>query len=119
MIEQLLKKLTVLNSHTAENLGSGLLPVFSTPSLVAFMENTAMQLIELPEGGSSVGTSIAVKHVKASAVGEELCCMATLVQNEGRRYLFELVVTDAKGDVVGEGSHERFVVDVARFMAKL
>lgn len=119
MNNQFSKKLTVTSSQTAESLGSGLLPVFSTPSLVAFMENTAMQLIELPEGGSSVGTSISVKHLKASAIGEELTCMANLTLNEGRRYAFELVVTDSKGDVVGEGVHERFVVDVQRFMAKV
>jgi len=119
MSKQFSKKLTVLSSQTAESLGSGLLPVFSTPSLVAFMENTAMQLIELPEGGSSVGTSISVKHMKASAIGEELTCVASLTENEGRRYAFELQVTDSKGDVVGEGVHERFLVDVQRFMSKL
>lgn len=119
MNKELSKKLTVLNSQTAESLGSGLLPVFSTPSLVAFMENTAMQLIDLPEGGSSVGTSISVKHLKASAVGEELTCVAQLVESEGRRFVFKLKVTDSSGELIGEGIHERFVVNVERFMSKL
>ena len=119
MNKQFSQQLTVTTKQTAEALGSGLLSVFSTPSLVAFMENTAMQLIELPVGGSSVGTSIAVKHLKASRVGEVLTCVATLTENEGRRYAFELQVTDTAGDMVGEGVHERFVVDVERFMKKL
>lgn len=113
------QRLIVQPNQTAEKLGSGLLAVFSTPSLVAFMENTAMQLISLPEGGSSVGTSISVKHLKASKIGEELTCVATLTESEGRRYAFELKVTDSKGELVGEGQHERFVVDVQRFMDKL
>lgn len=119
MNKKFTQTLIVNPKQTAENLGSGLLPVFSTPSLVAFMENTAMQMIDLPEGGSSVGTSISVKHLKASAIGETLTCEATLVEDEGRRYAFELKVTDSKGDIVGEGQHERFVVDIQRFMSKL
>ncbi len=119
MDKQITKTLTVRPEQTAESLGSGLLPVFSTPSLVAFMENTAMQLIELPEGSSSVGTSISVKHLKASRVGEVLACVATLTNRDGRRYEFELKVTDSAGDVVGEGVHERFLVDVERFMSKI
>ena len=113
------QQLIVKPSQTAEKLGSGLLAVFSTPSLVAFMENTAMQMIELPEGASSVGTSIAVKHLKASKIGEELNCEARIMNVDGRKYTFELKVTDSKGDLVGEGQHERFVVDVVRFMSKL
>lgn len=119
MKKQLTQTLTVGADQTAESFGSGLLPVFSTPSLVAFMENTAMKLIELPVGSSSVGTSIAVKHLKASRVGEMLTCVATLVESEGRRFAFELTVTDTSGAIVGEGVHERFVVDVDRFMAKV
>jgi len=119
MNKQFSQQLTVTTKQTAESLGSGLLPVFSTPSLVAFMENTAMQLIELPAGSSSVGTSIAVKHLKASKIGEVLTCTASLTENEGRRYEFELQVTDTSGDVVGNGVHERVVVDVEGFMRKI
>lgn len=119
MNKQFSQKIIVTVEQTAEKLGSGLLPVYSTPSLVAFMENTAMQMIDLPAGGSSVGTSIAVKHLKASKVGEELTCVATLTESEGRKYAFELSVTDSTGAVIGEGVHERFVVDIERFMSKI
>ncbi len=111
--------ITVNELQTASEYGSGLLPVFATPALVALMENTAMQLIELPEGGSSVGTSISVKHLKASAIGEIINCEATLTTVEGRKYTFELTATDSAGDVVGTGNHERILIDVERFMNKL
>ena len=113
------QQLVVSAELTAQQVGSGLLPVFSTPSLVAFMENTAMQLIELPDGASNVGTSITVKHLKASKIGEQLKCVAELTESEGRRYAFSIKVTDSRGDLVGEAIHERFVVDIERFMSKL
>lgn len=111
--------ITVTENQTAEKLGSGLLPVFSTPSLVALMENTAMQLIELPEGGSSVGISICVKHLKASVVGTQITCEAELIEKEGRKFSFKLRAYDNLGDLIGEGTHERFVIDIQRFMEKL
>ena len=119
MNKQLTQSIIVDNSHTAESLGSGLLPVFSTPAMIALMENTAMKIIELPEGSSSVGTSISVKHLKASPIGEKITCNATLSLNEGRRYEFQLEVFDSKGDLVGSGNHERFIVNIEKFMSKL
>lgn len=113
------KTITVKESQTAESLGSGLLPVFSTPALVALMENTAMQLIELPEGKSSVGTSICVKHLKASAVGAKITCEARLIEIDGRKYKFEIQAKDESADIIGEGTHERVLIDIAKFMAKL
>jgi len=113
------QKIVVSEKQTAARLGSGLLAVFATPSLVALMENTAMQLIDVPEGKSSVGTAISVKHLKASAVGEELECIAELVSCEGRKYNFEIKTFDSKGDLIGEGTHERYLIDIERFMGKL
>jgi predicted thioesterase len=119
MIKQLTQTTTVTEDQTAERLGSGLLAVFSTPALVAFMENTAMQLIETPEGSSSVGTSICVKHLKASAVGETISCTATLTEVEGRLYRFTFEATDSKGNTIGTGTHERALIDIERFMSKI
>ena len=109
----------VQENQTATQFGSGLLPVFATPALVALMENTAMQLIELPEGSSSVGISINVKHLKASLVGESITCEATLIAIEGKKYTFNIIATDSSGDIIGTGNHERVVIDIERFMAKL
>ena len=119
MNKSLTQTITVNEHQTASEYGSGLLPVFATPALVALMENTAMQLIELPEGGSSVGISISVKHLKASAIGEIINCEAILTAVEGRKYTFELTATDSIGDIVGTGNHERVLIDVERFMNKL
>jgi fluoroacetyl-CoA thioesterase len=113
------KKIIVSNELTAAVVGSGLLPVFSTPSMIAFMENTAMDLIELKTNESSVGTNINAQHLKASAVGETLSCTATLTANEGRKYSFEIVVENEKNEIVGKATHDRFVVDIERFMSKI
>ena len=109
----------IKENQTAAEYSSGLLPVFATPALIGLMENTAMQLIELPEGSSSVGISINMKHLKATPVGAEIKCTAKLVEVDGRRYSFEIIATDATGDVIGEATHERFVVNVEKFMSKL
>jgi len=109
----------VSNMQTAEALGSGLLPVLSTPALVAFMENTAMQLIPLTANTSSVGTEISVKHLKASAVGEKIKCTATLLENEGKKYVFDIKAIDSKNQIIGEAKHTRNLIDIERFMSKL
>lgn len=119
MKNELTQTLQVTEEQTAEKLGSGLLPVLATPALIAFMENTAMKLIETPEGKSSVGTAISIKHCKASSIGETITCTATLTANEGRRYEFQLIAKDSKNDIIGEGTHERFVVDIEKFMSKI
>ena len=119
MQNSLIQTIIVQKFQTALQYGSGLLPVFATPALVALMENTAMQLIILPEGSSSVGISISVKHLKASAVGSEIKCKATIAAIEGRKYSFELIATDASGDIIAEGFHERVLIDIEKFMSKL
>ena len=110
----------VSENQTALYLGSGSLPVFGTPALIALMENTSMKLLtDLPTGSSSVGISMNMKHTKASLVGAEIQCTATIIAIEGRKYTFKLEATDKAGDSIGEGIHERVVVDIAKFMAKI
>ncbi len=112
--------ITVNESQTAQFVGSGGLPVFSTPSLIALMESTAMNMFtELPEGKTSVGTEISIKHLKASPIGALVHCTATVIGIEGRRYTFSLKAFDDNDFVLGEGTHERFVVDIEKFMSKL
>ncbi len=106
--------------HTAESMGSGTLPVLATPALIAFLENTAMKLVDnLPEGETTVGTSMNLQHLKASAVGETIHCEARLTHQEGRRYTFSIKATNSRGETIGEGTHERFAVHAERFMGKL
>lgn len=113
------QNMRVEEKHTASSLGSGSLLVFATPALVAFMENTAMKMIQLPEGKTSVGTSIDVKHLKASPVGAEVSCTARLTKQEERKYTFEIEVLNEAGEILGTAIHERFSVDSERFMSKL
>ncbi len=115
------QKKVVKPTDTALSMGSGALEVFATPAMVAFMENTATKVVEqcLAEGETSVGTAIDVKHLRASAVGATLSCRATLVEVDGRRLDFEIVVVDEQNNVVGEAHHARFVVNAERFLSKL
>jgi len=115
----LTQTIQVQANQTATQYGSGLLEVFATPALIGLMENTAMKLIELPEGSSSVGTSINMKHLKASPIGEIIECTATITAIEGRKYSFEVKVTDSKGDLIGEATHERVIINIEKFMSKI
>lgn len=106
--------------QTAEHLGSGTLAVLATPALIAWLENTAMKLIiGLSPEETSVGISMNLKHLKASGVGEIIQCEAILTVVEGRKFTFELLATNALGDLIAEGIHERVAVNIKRFMSKI
>ena len=107
----------VTDTETAEILGSGGLPVYSTPSMICLMELTAYKLAE-QNGHQTVGTKVNISHLKASKVGTQLTSTAEVVEIEGRRILYKVKVSDEAG-LVGEGTHERFIIDPERFMAKL
>lgn len=109
----------VTMEKTAAQVGSGLLPVYATPAMIALMEKCASECVApfIEEGKSSVGTMLNVKHLAASPVGIEITCTATVTEIDGRRIAFSLEASDATGPI-GEGMHERFIIDVERFMAK-
>lgn len=111
---------TVTETDTAAVYGSGLHDVFSTPAMIAFMEQTAMRAVEacLDEGEGTVGTEISVKHVRATAVGKDVTCTATLQEVNGRRLLFHVEVSDETA-IIGEGHHERFIIDNEKFISKI
>lgn len=94
--------------------------MFATPALIALMENTAMKMLtNLPEGNTSVGVSINMQHLKASPIGALVECSATISAIEGRKYTFTIKAIDADGNLIGEGVHERVVVNVEKFMGKI
>lgn len=101
-------------------MGSGDLAVFATPSMIALMENAAMNAVatELPEGATTVGAMMNTTHLRPSALGAEISAVATLKEVDGRKLTFEVVAKDG-GQVIGEGTHVRYVVDRVRFMGKL
>ena len=108
---------TVTSYNTAKAMGSGLLDVFATPAMVALMEQAAVNCINFPEGQSSVGTSLSITHTAATPLGAVVCATAELVEIDRRRLVFKVSVCDEAGQV-GEGMHERFIIDVEPFLAK-
>ena len=109
----------VTEAMTAEAMGSGDLPVYATPSMIALMENTAKDSIsgELAEGQGTVGTLMQIEHVSATPVGMKVRCETELVEVDRKRLVFEVKAFDEKG-LIGQGRHERFVIDNERFLAK-
>ncbi len=112
-------ELTVNESNTAEALGSGSLAVFATPSMIALMEKTSRLSVDpfLEEGQSTVGTLVNVKHLSATPVGMKVTCSTELVEIDRRRLVFHVECSDEKG-LIGEGEHERFIIDAEKFMFK-
>lgn len=110
-------KHTVSENETAAILGSGGLPVYSTPSMICLMELTSYKLAE-NEGHQTVGTKVNISHLRACRPGTELTATAEVLEYEGRRIEFSVKVEDSEG-LIGEGSHQRYIIDPERFMAKL
>lgn len=106
--------------ESAAAVASGALDVFSTPSLVALFESTALQAVDplLPEGQGTVGIEVAVKHLKATKIGQQVRCTVRVTAVEGRKISFSGEMWDEDGKI-GEGTHTRFAVDQAAFLAKL
>lgn len=111
--------LTVTEDKTAKALGSGELAVFATPCMIALMENTAYKSVQpfLAEGQGTVGTLLNVRHVAATPVGMEVRCETKLIEIDRKRLVFEVRAFDTCG-LIGEGVHERFIVDNQKFMQK-
>ena len=115
------QKHTVKPQETALAVGSGSLEVFSTPSLSALMENTAIQALapDLDEGETTVGAEMYVEHLKASKVGEILTAKAEVKAHEGRSFFITIEVKNECCDVVGRAKHTRVVVNPEKFMQRL
>ena len=114
-----LQEITVTGSDTAAVYGSGSLEVFGTPAMIALMEKTALNSIVpyLDETEGSVGTALNVKHTAATPIGMKVTCESELVEVDRKRLVFRLSVRDEAGPI-GEGTHERFVIDNEKFMQK-
>ncbi|EHQ90252.1 thioesterase family protein [Desulfosporosinus youngiae] len=108
---------TVTVSNTAKAMGSGQLEVFATPAMVALMEQAAVNALELPQGQSSVGTSITIKHTAATPLGAKVFATAELLEIDRRRLVFQVEACDEAGQI-GIGNHERFIIDIEPFLAK-
>ena len=112
--------LTVTEAHTAPEIGSGRVHVLATPVMINLMEAAALDAVEalLPEGHQSLGIRLDVTHVAATPVGMRVEATARLTGIEKRTLRFHVEARDER-DLIGEGAHERVVVNVARFDARL
>ncbi len=114
------KEQIVTPEMSAARVGSGLVDVFATPMLVALVEQTCYESV-LPyhdEGQGTVGTLVNVSHLSATPIGKRVWCDSELTEVDRRRLVFSVKAYDEAG-LIGEGTHERFVIDTARFMEKL
>ena len=113
------QEIIVTEDKTAKVYGSGTLEVFGTPAMIALMENTALKSVAdyIGEGNGTVGTKLNVSHVAATPVGMKVVCETELIKVEGRALTFEVKAYDEWG-LIGEGTHERFIIMEEKFQAK-
>ena len=110
---------TVTENLTAKEMGSGQLRVLATPALVAKMEQCAVNCVgTLPETSSTVGTHIAIDHLKASPVDAKIRVLCTCTAQEGRQYTFSIEAYENEA-LIAKAHHVRFAVDIERFLSKI
>ena len=109
----------VTEEMSAAAMKSGLVPVLATPILVALVENTCLECAapHLEEGQTTVGTQVNVSHDAATPVGMKVRCTCELVEIDRRRLVFHVKAYDAQ-DQISQGTHERFIVNMDKFVAK-
>ncbi len=111
---------TVGEEHTAKHIGSGTIEVLSTPSMIAFMEHASLDCVQkyLPRGYTTVGIRVDVKHLKPAPKGAKITIKTKLVERNNKRLVFK--VQALWGNIIiGEGVHERYIVDERKFIEKL
>ena len=112
-------KVLVSDANSAKTMGSGSLDVFATPAMIALIEKAAAESVQpyLDDGSTTVGTLINVKHISATPIGCTVRSECLLSEVDGRRLIFDVKAFDDFG-LIGEGTHERFVITAEKFMSK-
>ena len=115
-----LKEITVTEDRTAQSMGSGLLPVYATPWMIALMEHTAFESIQdqMEDGKGTVGVAVDIKHIAATPVGRTVRCESELIEIDGKKLKFSVNVYDGE-KLIGTGIHKRAIIDNEAFMANL
>lgn len=113
------QQVKVGEENSALAMGSGTLKVFATPAMIALMEKTAWMSVApyLEEGNGTVGTALDVQHSAATPLGMTVTCESELTAVDGRKLTFQVVAKDETG-IIGQGKHERFIVQDEKFQAK-
>jgi len=109
-------ELLVGEAHTAPRIGSGKVRVLATPVMINLIEAAALDAVEslLPPGYQSLGTLLHVRHIAATPVGMRVRASVEVERVEGRTIFFKVQVHDEK-ELIGDGTHERVVVNVSKF----
>ncbi|HEX7734369.1 MAG TPA: thioesterase family protein [Ktedonobacteraceae bacterium] len=110
----------VVHENTAAAVGAGGVEVFGTPMMIALMENAAWRAVaeHLDAGQVTVGTLVNVKHLAATPLGQQVRASAELIEIDRQRLTFKVEAYDEK-QKIGEGLHERFIVQLERFLQKI
>ncbi len=109
-------EIVVGTRDTAHHVGSGKIKVLATPVMVMLLEEAALSAVEkyLPPGLQTVGTQLNISHIAATPVGMRVVAHAEVVEVIGRKIIFK-VWADDESERIGEGTHERIVVELERF----
>lgn len=109
----------VEEADTAVKFGSGEVRVFATPMMIALMEKAALSAVDpcLGEGFATVGLSLNVKHIAATPVGMKVSAEAELLSMEGKKLTFKVEAYDEL-EKIGEGIHERYIIELSKFLEK-
>lgn len=112
--------LVVADEHTAAHFGAGGVRVFGTPMMIGLMENAAFSAVQalLPEGQTSVGSRVDIRHLAATPIGMRVTATAELLEVDGRRLVFRVEARDEK-ELIGDGQHERFIITLDRFLSRI
>lgn len=113
-------EITVTEAQTAHAMGNPGVRVLATPWVVGLLEQAAAGMVHphLPAGASTVGTMVEMKHLAATPAGMKARAKATLLETDGRRFLFSVEAWDEK-EKIAEGRHERFVIpNLAKFLER-
>lgn len=110
----------VTTANIAATMKSGSLAVFATPAMCALMEEAACAAVNthLEAGSGTVGISLSITHDRATAMNDTVTATATLTAIDGRKLTFAVSAADSKG-TIGKGTHERFIINNEKFMAKV
>jgi predicted thioesterase len=109
----------VTNENTAIRYGSGGAAVYATPAMIGLMEGTCLAAVDphLPEGMGTVGIHLDIRHLAATPIGLNVRAAAELIEIAGKRLTFRIEAFDDK-EKIGEGTHQRYIIDVNKFMDK-
>lgn len=113
-------ELIVEEKHTAAAFGSGNIYVFSTPMMIGLMENAALNCAQegLDVDWSTVGTTVDIRHMAATPMGQRVYATAELVEIDDKKLLFKVEAFD-ENEKIGEGLHGRYIIHVEKFMARI